>query len=148
MRAKWALVAALLVAAPSLAEDEFKVTIAPGVTPRLSASAVAGMVDSALQSSAAGRTLVSSDSVTVSAVECLDGAEYRSHFSHPDVRDGGPIWIVRMEGRFVSKRRQDTPWHEKGFYVVDDDSGAILAFGGSPARPGVAPDPERLKPGR
>ena len=151
-----ALVLLTAVCSPAWAQD-YSVTIEPGLAPRMSPSAVAGLKSTTPIGRTSGTDTVSgrsADAVSeVTSVECVDGAKFRSAFTNPAINNGAPIWIVRMNGRFVSHHTgpgKPSRTVSSAFYVVDDLTGEILAYGseGDQARPSRAPDVNRLTKGR
>jgi hypothetical protein len=88
----------------------------------------------------------------VVGVECNDGVEFRSHFSHPERRNGGPVWTVRLTGRFVNHHTgglgAPSVTHSSASYVIDDETGELLAYGTSGGGGGRSIDPGRLTKGR
>jgi hypothetical protein len=136
----------LLLASGAIAQSaDYVVKIQPGVTPRMSPSGVAAHV-----LAAARRVHAEEGSEpTVVSVECDDGVEYRSHFTHPERRNGGPIWTVRLTGRFVNHHtgpgaRSVTV--NSASYVIDDETGEVMGHGMSDGGRGL--DPNRLTKGR
>jgi hypothetical protein len=128
----------LPAAALSQATD-FETRIQEGVIPRMTPSDVA-----ALGVSAARR-----QRARVVSVECTDGTEFRSAYSDPGMRNGGPVWIVRMTEERIDERERRggssgaATWLS---YVVDDATGELLAVA-RPARTSDAPHLDRLESG-
>lgn len=152
----WPALVVLVLLAPVAAQADpatYSVCIQEGLQPRMSASAVAGMA----RSTPVGRAAVdwagsdgSSGSKVVS-VECIDGQEIRSAYSHPSMHSDAPIWIVRMHGTFIESRTGGGPARvkTKAYYVVDDATGEVIGFGSSSARRASSPPSlDKFKRGR
>ena len=139
------LLGLLLTTAATGERAGYVVEIQPGVTPRMSPSGVAEYV------LAAARTAQAGSEPKVVRVECDDGVEFRSHFSHPERRSGGPVWTVRLTGRFVNHHTgglgAPSVTHSSASYVIDDETGEILGYGMSGGGGGGI-DPGRLTKGR
>jgi hypothetical protein len=99
-----AALAVLLVAAAGSGGEApaYTVKMQPGVTPRRTAAEIAAL--------ARGRVV---------EVECNDGKAHRNAYSHPERRDGGPIWIVRTATRSGCVRS----------LFVDDETLEVLGSG-------------------
>lgn len=134
---------AFLVAAPSVAGD-YTLSIQAGVTPRMSPSNVAALV----KSSARARQAGGQAEPQVKSVECTDGKWLRDGYSDPGMRSGAPVWRVTVSGRF------DRPATQYGHqetatsmtYVIDDETGELLAFGMSGGAAGEASGTAAVKP--
>jgi len=128
----------LPAAALSQATD-FETRIQEGLHPRMTPSDVAALGASA----ARGRH------ARVVSVECTDGTEFRSAYSDPGMRSGGPIWIVRVTAEPIDPEGRTgvgaaATWLS---YVVDDATGEVLA-GARSGRASGAPQLDRLTRGR
>src|SRR5262245_35735802 len=117
------LVAMLLVPTGASADGPgYTVTIQPGVSPRMSPSTLAETVAAAARTRGAG-------DVTILSVECSDGIEFRSAYSDPTMRNGGPVWTVRLGGRFPNLHVPPGAHSSTGTaasYVIDDETGEAL----------------------
>jgi hypothetical protein len=143
--------AALIFASAAGAQSSstYTVTIEEGLQPKLSPSGVAALARSLPMARSAADAPGGSDPV-VRSVECVNGSEIRSAFSHPSMKSDSPIWIVRMTGRFVDHRTglgSPSKVSSSAFYIVDDGTGEIIMFGTSGGHAGRS-DPFRLKKGR
>jgi len=144
-----AVILIMLVGIPSLALSQtgtpYQVKVQEGVRPRMSPSGVATLG----QTTARARHSLGSAVPQVVSVECTDGSEFRSNYSDPAMRSGGPVWIVRMRGSFVSPK--DGPGGRSReatslSYVVDDETGEVLAVAMTNNQDRVPPV-DRLKRG-
>lgn len=118
----------------------YEVEIEPGLTPRMSPSVVAGMAQSARVRGAIGS---GTTSPTVTTVRCIDGSVIRDAFSHSSMKSDSPLWIVHISGRFVEHRAPGpTRVNDRGYFIVDDADGRIIAFGSSSTKGAGSGSPE------
>jgi len=103
---------------------DYTVTIQSGVSPRQSPSNVAAQVLSLVTS---GRRSSDAGTVKVTHVECTDGTEFRSSSTQGDGKKR-PIWIVRLD---VNGPLGTLQYVHTASYVIDDETGEILGYGGS-----------------
>jgi hypothetical protein len=126
---------------------DYRVEIQAGVLPRMSPSSVAAYVLAAVRrGQAAGDR-----EPRVVSVECDGGVKFRSHFSHPERRNGGPIWMVRLKGRFVNHHTGPgarSATMASASYLVDDETGEFLGWGMSDRISGGSGGVDRLTKGR
>jgi len=145
-----AVFALLAAAAANAGPPSYTVSIQEGLKPRMSPSAVAGLASATPVGRAAvggvrteqeaGEGGAEAPGAKVVTVECIDGQEIRSAFSHPSMHSDAPLWIVRLEGKFIDPRSHaaTSKTRTKAYYVVDDATGEIIAFGTSGSGPGTS----------
>lgn len=124
----------------------YSVSFQEGVRqPRMSASAVAASALALQQDSIDAQSPGASsparsaepalrpDAPAITSIECIRGTEFRSAMTGATGADADdPLWIVRMTGRFINYRTPagvPTQARRTGFYVIDDTSGDVVAYG-------------------
>jgi len=108
---------------------DYPVEIAPGLAPQMTPHDVA-------------QVLAHSRVSRILSMECVRGDPWKTTRQDNPAETFGPdvVWVVRAKGAFVSRRS----WPGKGpivrssgFYVLDDETGQIIARGTLPR-----PEPE------
>lgn len=110
-----------------------EVEIAPNVSPHLLPGEVAAIVEDVHTHGSRLSPAVSSarQRPRVTKVTCLKGTSYRDAI--PSARFAtlpwDTVWVAEIDGRIVKATPHGNVASERGFYVVDDATGKIVARG-------------------